>query len=269
MKYKRKEVIGGCELYSGDCIEVMSGFADNSIDMIWTDPPYGNSNNDGDLNAALSTGAINGRAFRAPTPIMNDSAEEMRIVVDEMLTQAARIIRKKAAVCCCCGGGPSPTFAWLANRMDADGLSFFHSVIWDKVNPGLGWRYKRQHEMVMVAHMKGGGVLWADEARATPNIKRVPAPCGQIRLHPNEKPLELVSGFIESHTNKGHIVMDPFMGSGTTGVACAKMGRKFIGIELDEEYFDIACRRIEEAYKQPDMFVDSPATEVEQYSLLD
>lgn len=50
-------------------------------------------------------------------------------------------------------------------------------------------------------------------------------------------------------------ILDPFMGSGTTGVACAKMGRKFIGIEREEKYFDIACKRIEEAYKQPDMFV--------------
>lgn len=53
-------------------------------------------------------------------------------------------------------------------------------------------------------------------------------------------------------------VLDPFMGSGTTGVACAKMGRKFIGIEIEPKYFDIACKRIEEAYKQPDMFVELP-----------
>jgi DNA modification methylase len=54
---------------------------------------------------------------------------------------------------------------------------------------------------------------------------------------------------------KGQTILDPFMGSGTTGVACVKLGRKFIGIELEPKYFDIACRRIEEAYRQPDMFV--------------
>ena len=52
------------------------------------------------------------------------------------------------------------------------------------------------------------------------------------------------------------MVLDPFMGSGTTGVACVKLGRKFIGIELEPSYFDIACRRIEEAYRQPDMFIE-------------
>jgi site-specific DNA-methyltransferase (adenine-specific) len=61
----------------------------------------------------------------------------------------------------------------------------------------------------------------------------------------------------------GHTILDPFMGSGTTGVACAKLGRKFIGIEIDPGYFDIACRRVEEAYRQPDMFIERPAPAIQ------
>ena len=57
---------------------------------------------------------------------------------------------------------------------------------------------------------------------------------------------------------KGHTILDPFMGSGTTGVACAKLGRKFIGIEIESKYFDIACERIRKAYDQPDFFVEPP-----------
>ena len=56
----------------------------------------------------------------------------------------------------------------------------------------------------------------------------------------------------------GETILDPFMGSGTTGVACVKLGRRFIGIELDPDYFDIACERIRKAYDQPDMFVEQP-----------
>ncbi len=67
--------------------------------------------------------------------------------------------------------------------------------------------------------------------------------------------LELVSLFTDPDTT----ILDPFMGSGTTGVACARLGRKFIGIEIEPKYFDIACRRIEEAYKQSDMFIEPPA----------
>ena len=63
------------------------------------------------------------------------------------------------------------------------------------------------------------------------------------------------------------VVIDPFMGSGTTGVACAKRGRKFIGVELDQKYFDIACQRIEKAYQQPDLFVDYTQPEQEVMEL--
>jgi DNA modification methylase len=77
------------------------------------------------------------------------------------------------------------------------------------------------------------------------------------KLHPTQKPLPLMEwclGFLPD----AHTILDPFMGSGTTGVACAKLGRKFIGIEIEPRYFDIACRRIEEAYRQPRLFAEPP-----------
>lgn len=81
--------------------------------------------------------------------------------------------------------------------------------------------------------------------------------------HPSQKPIEIMTWCVKSIPADGQTVLDPFMGSGTTGVACAKLGRKFIGIELDEKYFDIACKRIEEAYKQPDLFLPPPAKPVQ------
>ncbi len=90
--------------------------------------------------------------------------------------------------------------------------------------------------------------------RAPQHIEAYNAFNGQ--LHPTQKPLEVME-FV-CRRAPGHTILDPFMGSGTTGVACAKLGRKFIGIEIEPKYFDIACRRIEEAYRQPDMFVETP-----------
>lgn len=75
-------------------------------------------------------------------------------------------------------------------------------------------------------------------------------------LHPTQKPVDLMIQNVRWTFGE---VFDPFMGSGTTGVACVKLGRKFTGIELDADYFDIACERIREAYKQPDMFVEQPS----------
>lgn len=87
---------------------------------------------------------------------------------------------------------------------------------------------------------------------------------GYNKEHPTQKPVPLMEWCLQKLPSTANLILDPFMGSGTTGVACAKLGRSFIGIERDEEYFDIACRRIEEAYKQPDMFVSAPAPDAEQ-----
>lgn len=76
--------------------------------------------------------------------------------------------------------------------------------------------------------------------------------------HPTEKPWRLFAELLTDFTKPDETILDPFMGSGTTLVACAKMGRKGIGIELDESYFEIACRRVEEAYRQGDLFIQSP-----------
>ena len=74
--------------------------------------------------------------------------------------------------------------------------------------------------------------------------------------HPTQKPAPLMVWCVLKTSGT---VLDPFMGSGTTGVACARLGRRFIGVEIEPRYFDIACRRIEQAYRQPDLFVQRPA----------
>jgi site-specific DNA-methyltransferase (adenine-specific) len=72
-----------------------------------------------------------------------------------------------------------------------------------------------------------------------------------------------MSEIVRDYTQHAQTILDPFMGSGTTGVACAKLGRKFIGIEIKPKYFDIACKRIEDAYKQGDLFVEPPKKSVQ------
>lgn len=84
------------------------------------------------------------------------------------------------------------------------------------------------------------------------------------RVHPTQKPLSLMMWCVEKTTGT---VLDPFMGSGTTGVACIKMGRPFIGIEIEPTYFDIACKRIEAASRQSDLFISPPLPEPKQQTL--
>ena len=246
-----KITIGDAGLYRGDCLEVFKFLPEHSVDLIWTDPPYGNSNNVNDLNSARAK--VQGRAVK---PIANDGLPEMKVVVEGMLLAAVGLLKADYnGVCVCCSGGggaKGPLFAWLANRLDCQGLQFFHSVIWNKINPGLGWRYRRQHEMVMVAHTKGARILWRDPKQAAGNVMSYTAP--HRRAHPNEKPLALVRKFLELHASPGDLVLDPFMGSGTTGVAALELGLKFVGVELDPEHFDVACGRIGRAADQGQLF---------------
>jgi site-specific DNA-methyltransferase (adenine-specific)/modification methylase len=86
--------------------------------------------------------------------------------------------------------------------------------------------------------------------------------------HPTQKPLELMEWCILQLPQDARSILDPFMGSGTTGVAAVKLGRKFIGVEIEPKYFDIACRRISEALKQPDMFIESPKLSPKQEVML-
>ena len=236
-------------IFNEDCISVMQRIPSNSVHAIICDPPFGNSNHDGDLNSML-----NGHRGIEDKPIANDDLEGMRRVVDAMLTEAVRVLKDDCSVVCCCcgGGGPKPTFAWLANRMDTGGLKFFHSVIWDKVNPGLGWRYRRQHEMIMVAHKEKGKLLWANDDVAIPNVMKFSK--DRDCEHPNQKPEALMARFIEAHTKPGEIVMDVFAGSCTTLVVAERLGRKWIGCELDPKYCIIGNRRINEEKSQMKLF---------------
>jgi len=241
------------KIIQGDCLEVMRGMADNSVDCIVTDPPYGhNNNNNGDLisrrEAALGRGDY--EAERDDRPILNDGKEANELVRLSFI-EWYRIL-KPGCCCCCCGsgGGPDPQFArWSLWLDEAFHGGFKQMVVWDKGPMGMGWHYRRSYETVLVATKPGSKCKWYDTTSKIENIIR-PGYNGISKIiprddqHPTQKPVELMVHFIELHTQEGDTVLDPFMGSGTTGVACERMGRNFIGIELDPDYCEIARKRI-------------------------
>jgi site-specific DNA-methyltransferase (adenine-specific) len=230
-------------IYHGDCREVLPTLEPESVTMLWTDPPYGHDNANGDWLSRRHEIMGDGKAT-THVAIANDSPELMREVVDAMLTLVVPLLRPDCCCCCCCvgGGGPTPSFAWLAERMARNGLAFFHSIIWDKRNPGVGWRYRRQHEMIMVSHRSGGRLAWNPDAEPVGNIVSAFPP--RQRLHPNEKPSALVAGFVGRHTLPGELILDPFMGSGVVLEVAKAMGRRAIGIEIDEKYCKVAVDRV-------------------------
>ena len=245
------------QLMLGDCLELLKTIPAGSVDAVVTDPPYGhNNNNNGDLisrrEAALGRGDYD--AARDDRPIANDGAGANELV-RAAFAEFARLLVPGGCCCCCCsGGGPDPQFARWSLWLD-EVLEFKQMVVWDKGPMGMGWHYRRSYETILVATKKGAATRWFDTSHTIENIIR-PGDYGIRKIipsanqHPTEKPVQLAEHFVQLHTQPGDTVLDPFMGSGTTGVACVKTGRNFIGMEIDPTYFAIAEKRIADAQLQ-------------------
>jgi len=143
------------------------------------------------------------------------------------------------------------------------------AVVWggnyysDILPPTPSWLYWRK---LIGGDFADGELAWASTGRALREFTKSTRSTRPDRVHPTQKPVALMEwclGFLPN----AHTILDPFMGSGTTGVACQKLGRAFIGIELDPEYFAIACKRVDEAMRQPDLFVEPIAKPVQEQLL--
>jgi len=231
-------------VYQGDCLELMKRIPDGSIHMIATDPPYG-----------ADDSHLRQQNITKETMITNDSFEDWSELMPLFVDESARVLncRESAFVCFVGGGGKKLQFAKLALMVDAS-MDFQHLVIWDKMVVGLGWTYRRSHENIIVASKKGSKMKWHDTTGAVPTVARISRGLVKDDEHPTPKPVELMEHFLRLHTQLGDVVLDPFAGGGPTGVACKKMGRYFIGFELDQRWVDYSNRRIDTAKEQYRLF---------------
>jgi len=245
---------GSVQLYHADCLAVLPTLEPGSMDAVVTDPPYGHNNNNNDLilrrECALGKRKATTtelQADKTARPIANDGPE-----ANEVFRQALPLffrVLKPGCCCCCCCGGPDPQFArwslWMNEVFD-----FKQMVVWDKGPMGMGWHYRRSYETVLVGQKPGAACRWFDDSYAVENIIR-PGDYGIHKIipkaseHPTAKCPELAAHFIRLHTQPSDVVCDPFMGHASTGVAAIRLGRKFVGIELDAEHFLASVDRIE------------------------
>lgn len=249
MSFERVE-IGHHVLYRGDCQEILPTLADGSIATVLTDPPYGNKNQDGDLLSARKAAGISGCASR---PIANDGGE-IHDILQKQLAEWSRVLMRGGCCCCCCSGGGGPGTINFGNwsLLIDEVFDFKQMVIWDKgLCTGAGWHYRRDYEVILIGQRRGGSCKWygspegAKSSNVSNVVRHIPVFPGRRTQHPNEKPVALMEHFINLHSQPGEVILDPFAGGGTTGVACVNAGRRFIGIELTTEYFDVMCRRVE------------------------
>jgi DNA modification methylase len=233
--YKRKEIIGDCTLYLGGCREVLPtlGKQHQPLQTGMVELPK---------SLAILTdppygigydgqkGRKRGRTFQRDYEFKGWDAEAPDV---------SWVVSSSAIV-------------WGGNYFGLPASGKWLS--WDKMQVFSGADFE-----LAWTNLKGPSKVF--------RMSRIEAYGNIDKQHPTQKPVALMEWCLSFLPNSGTI-LDPFMGSGTTGVACVKLGRKFIGIEIDEGYFNIACERIRKAYAQPDMFIAHPAPKAIQEALI-
>jgi site-specific DNA-methyltransferase (adenine-specific) len=240
----RVETIGDCTLYLGDCLEILPTLG--KVDAVVTDPPY--------LMGSASTRS--GRGFRSRVGDWTNAS----LWYAGWMSACWQMMPDTGSLWVCGNWRSQPVLTMAA---DSFGALMASVVVWDKDWIGVGSMkgLRQRYELIF----QFGKAEFGIENRSEPDIWVAPWSSQRPNGHDAEKPVDLMQR--AAGLCAGDTILDPFMGSGTTGVACVNLGRKFIGIEIEPRYFDIACRRIEEAYKQPRLFAE-PAPKPQQAELL-
>ncbi len=241
----RTETIGAATLILGDCLEALAG---RVVDHVISDPPY-----EDELHAGAKEQRIirsDGRAMHGDLGfegINANRADIARICVEQSIGWVILFTLAEGVR------------AWR-DDLQAVGAKWDTTCFW--VKPDASPRFNGQGpargaECFVTCWAGKGYRRW--NAGGKRGIYTHCVNTGRQGEHPTEKPVPLMQEIVGDFTQPGELVCDPFMGSGTTGVACAHLGRRFLGIERDPKWFDLACRRIEAAYKQPRLFEEPPA----------
>lgn len=221
----------GVTLYLGDCREMLTSCGEG-YDLV-SDPPYGiryRPGKGGKIGTKLHSGAIKNKSTWAPIEGDDRSFD------------------------------PSPVLAAPAR----------HRILWgannyaDRLPPRASWLFWDKHLASTTLSFAEGEFAWTDLNKTARAFRHLwngvcrHSETGLAPVHPTQKPVALMEWCIGLLPD-ARVIVDPYAGSGTTGVAAVKLGRKFIGIEIEEKYFEIACKRIDDAARQSDMFVGQQA----------
>ena len=220
---------GSIQLYRGDCLEILPEMGDGAVELIATDPPYNEVNR--------PTGGLR--------IIDKGLADSSPVCIQRVAREFARIAHGSLYVWC----GTEQVSDWRSTFVEA-GMTTRQGV-WEKTNPSpMNGQYMWLSSVELCVFARHSGAVFNPHCKSP--VWRTASP--RTTAHPTEKPLCVIGEHVTASTQAGDTAFDPFMGSGTTGVACAKTGRKFIGIELEPRYFDIAVKRISAEVRQGKLF---------------
>lgn len=218
------------DLRQGDCLEILKDIPDKSIDLIVTDPPY---------LIKYKTNYRKNKNHDFCSEIANDDNYSL---ITNFFDESYRVLKDNSAMYCFCSPKTIDYFIQCSNK---NGFNIKNQIVWVKNNWTAGdlkAQFGQQYEIILLLN-KGRKPF---NGKRLTDVWEFPRVNGKQQVHQNQKPVPLLEQCIEKHSKINDIVLDPFMGSGSTGVACKNLNRNFIGIELSEEYYNIAVRRINE-----------------------
>ena len=232
------------KLINGDCLEEMKKIPDGSIDLIVTDCPYKIVS--GGCTKIPFKGETSGILTHRQTEKRTDWVDDVRsgkmfkyndLDFSDWLPDLYRVCKEMSHIYIMIN---SRNLSELQIKAKAVGFTFQNLLIWDKGNVTPNRWYMQGFECILM--LRKGKAKNINNLGSS-NILRVPNIIGK-KLHPTEKPPALLEILIANSSLEGETILDPFMGSGTTGVACKNLNRNFVGIEMDSSYYDIAVKRI-------------------------
>ena len=216
------------KLIYGDALAQLSEIKD--VDLVLTDPPYNVSSKD---NRIWGLRGRQGQDF--------GEWDAHSIEPADWIPLAADTLSKNGSMIVFCGISQA---SYVIDAMEKSGLKFKDCIRWIKTNPMPRNRDRRYVVDYEFAVWGARGKWTFHRQNDTYDRPEIRCSCPAKRVHPTQKPVQLMEDIIRRHSNPGDTVLDPFMGSGTTGVACQNLGRDFIGIEKDFEFFESAGKRL-------------------------
>jgi len=219
-------------LWNGNAIELLKNIESETIDLIVTDPPY----------KIITGGDSNGKNSVRPKGILNGNRELMKFIpkFNEWLPECFRVLKNGTHAYFMIN---STNLTEMLIEVEKVGFKIHNILIWKKNNCTPSQFYMKNCEYIIFC--RKGKAKYINDMGGSKTVHDFNNILGN-KIHPTEKPIELMKVYVNNSSNENDIVLDPFMGGGSTGIACVKLNRKFIGFEIDKNYFNIAQNRIME-----------------------
>lgn len=220
------------ELYQGDCLEVMKNIPDGSVDLVVTDPPY---------EITTKGAGMYKQADKQYVKELNGMKDGFS---EEVLDELCRVMKKINIYFFCSQKQIIPLLDYFVKKKKCN----WNILSWHKTNPipACGNKYLTDTEFILFFREKGVKIYGSFDTKRTWYATPLNQSDKKKYGHPTVKPLSILENLVVNSSQEGEVVLDCFMGSGSTGVACLNTNCNFIGIELDRNYFTIAENRIKQ-----------------------